>query len=323
MPAEVTPSMTLMTHMRRRTSIALILLAASGHAVHRTSSTALAPGLFVTGRAPRAPIRCVSATAATPSAFAALGVREELCAALDAAGVHKPNELQNFAIPAILGRESLILGAQTGSGKTLTYLVPTMQSIKDDESALAGRAKPKRPRAVVLVPTRELAMQVHSVAKQLSHHAKLSVEVVSGGVPDGAQRKKLERSVDLLVATPGRLLKLIEQGDLYLGDVRHVILDEVDTMFEAGFGADLDAVLKVTTRDLSADKRADVCGAVQHLAVGATHPQSALALYERWLGGARQLMLAGNHMVPPTLEQRFLTCNGPDAKVSAGWMSAG
>ena len=105
--------MTLMTHMRRRTSIALILLAASGHAVHLTSSMALAPGLFVTGRAPRAPIRCVSAPAATHSAFAALGVRAELCAALDAAGVHKPNELQNFAIPAILGRESLILGAQT------------------------------------------------------------------------------------------------------------------------------------------------------------------------------------------------------------------
>jgi hypothetical protein len=62
---------------------------------------------------------------------------------------------------------------------------------------------------------------------------------------------------------------------------------------------------------------------VQHLAVGATHPQSALALYERWLGGARQLMLAGNHMVPPTLEQRFLTCNGPDAKVSSGCLSAG
>ena len=263
-----------------------------------------------------APVTCAAAPdVATESQFAALGLHPELCAAVAGVGVSKPNALQQLAIPAVLGREDLIIGAQTGSGKTLTYLVPTMQIIKDDEAG--SRARPRRPRGIVLLPTRELALQVHGVAKALSHHAKLSVQVVHGGVPDGPQRKKLERPVDLLVATPGRLLKLMEGGALFLGDVRHVVLDEVDTMFEAGFGPELDAILKVTTRDLSADARADASSAVQHLAVGATHPESALELYDKWLRGARRLMIEGSHSVPPQLRQHFLTCNGPNAKVSA------
>ena len=257
-----------------------------------------------------------SALKCSTDGFTDLGVRSELCAALEAAGIREPNALQEMAIPAILGRENLVLGAQTGSGKTFTYLVPMMQSIKDDEDAGGGRSRARRPRAIVLVPTRELAVQVHGIAKGLSHFVKLSVDVVHGGVPDGPQRRRLERPLDVLVATPGRLLKLMEGGGLYLGDVRHVVLDEVDTMFEAGFGPDLDAVLTVTTRDLSADARADASSAVQHLAVGATHPASARALYNRWLAGARDLMLAGSHTVPPTLRQDFVVCNGPTAKVA-------
>ena len=251
------------------------------------------------------------------NAFGELGIGGPLCTALDAMGVHQPNLLQQTVIPAVLGRESLIIGSQTGSGKTLTYLAPIMQSIKADEEVI-GRAKPRRPRAVVLLPTRELALQIHGVAKMLSHHAKLSVEVVHGGVPEGPQRKKMSRPVDLLVATPGRLLKLMDAGAVYLGDVRYVALDEVDTMFDAGFGAELDAVLGITTRDLSADSRATAAGAaVQHLAVGATHPEGTLALYDKWLQGVRRLMISGSHTLPSTLRQHFLTCNGPTAKVEA------
>ena len=104
----------------------------------------------------------------------------------------------------------------------------------------------------------------------------------------------------------------MESGGLYLGDVRHVVLDEVDTMFNAGFGPELDAVLKITTRDLRADPRAArasaaaSAGCVQHLAVGATHPEDARALYRKWLDAARSLMLDGSHALPPQLQQHFL-----------------
>uniref|UniRef100_A0A7S2BW37 RNA helicase n=1 Tax=Haptolina brevifila TaxID=156173 RepID=A0A7S2BW37_9EUKA len=254
----------------------------------------------------------------TANTFEALGVRAEIVEALAAAGVREPNVLQQEAIPAVLGRQSLVIGAQTGSGKTFTYLAPVMQSLKLDEDAGTGRARARRPRAIVLLPTRELALQVHDVAKAVSHRLKLRVGVIHGGVPDGPQRRRLEeRPLDLLVATPGRLLKLMEAGSLYLGDVRHVVLDEVDTMFEAGFGPELDRVLQITTRDLAADPRPDASGAVQHLAVGATHPESALVLYDKWLRSARRMLVKGSHTVPSTLRQEFLTCNGPTAKVSA------
>ena len=137
-------------------------------------------------------------------------------------------------------------------------------------------------------------------------------------MPDAPQLRRLAHfPVDLLVATPGCLVKLMEAGGLYLGDVRHVVLDEVDTMFDAGFGPELDAVLKITTRDLAADPRARGTGCVQHLAVGATHPEGARVLYQRWLGQARSLMVAGSHSLPPQLRQHFLTCNGPDTKMGA------
>lgn len=258
------------------------------------------------------------------ASFAELGLREETIAALRSLGVEKPNQLQTQAMPALGGRGDLIIGAQTGSGKTLTYLVPIMQTLKSDEEAAGSRARPKRPRALVLVPTRELALQVQEVGRTLGQELRLSVKVVHGGTPVAPQGRQLELPVDLLVATPGRLLQLLEKNMVYLGDVRHVIIDEVDTMFEAGFGEELDRLLAITTRDLSADIRAAADAAisrtaarVQHVAVGATHPAAALALYERRLGSAKRMMVRGTHSVPPQLVQNFITCKGSDGKVQA------
>lgn len=303
-----------MTPLRTTALLQALLLAAASFAPPRRVTTPARGALAPSGAGG---IACVASTAAATS-FEALGVRSEVVAALAAAGAHVPNALQEAAIPAVLGRESLVLGAQTGSGKTFTYLAPVMQSLKEDEDAGSSRARARRPRAVVLLPTRELAVQVHDVAKAISHQLKLRVGIVHGGVPDGPQRRRLqERPLDLLIATPGRLLSLMEANALYLGDVRHVVLDEVDTMFDAGFGPELDHVLGITTRDLSADPRPDQTGAVQHLAVGATHPVETLELYDKWLRGARRLFVEGSHTVPSTLRQHFLTCNGPTAKVTA------
>jgi len=147
---------------------------------------------------------------------------------------------------------------------------------------------------------------------------------VHGGTPFGPQGRQLDLPVDLLVATPGRLLQLLDRKMVYLGDVRHVIIDEVDTMFEAGFGDELERILSITSRDLSADPRASADAAiartaarVQHVAVGATHPPAAIALYQRRLSTAKQLMVKGTHSLPPQLIQRFITCKGADGKVQA------
>ncbi|EOD41633.1 helicase [Emiliania huxleyi CCMP1516] len=281
-------------------------------------SASFARPLRVAPPSPRASVRCSAAS------FAELGLRAETIDALDRLGVVAPNELQARAMPALAGRGDLIVGAQTGSGKTLTYLVPIMQTLKADEEAAGARAKPKRPRALVLVPTRELAVQVHEVGRTLGQSLRLSVKAVSGGTPVAPQARMLSLPVDVLVATPGRLLQLVDKGSLFLGDVRHVIVDEVDTMFEAGFGDELDKLLAITTRNLAADPRAAAAAAagraaarVQHVAVGATHPAAAVALYERRLSGAKQMMVGGVHTVPAQLEQRFVTCKGPDGKVAA------
>ena len=295
-----------------RTALLKALLASSA-AYQLHAPPALAPDA---ARRVASPPRCAAA-----SSFADIGIRGELCEALSEVGITEPNALQTRVIPALSGRADMVVGARTGSGKTLAYLLPVMQSLRSDEDRDGGRARPRRPRALVLLPTRELALQVREVARTLCRPLRVSVAAVHGGVPDGSQRRMLEQPVDVLVATPGRLLQHLERGHVFLGDVRHVVIDEVDTMFDAGFGAELEKLLQITTRDLSEDPRAAAAAAdgarVQHIAVGATHPQAARALYARRLQSAKQLMLDDMHTAPPTLRQEFITCTGADGKVRA------
>jgi len=140
--------------------------------------------------------------------------------------------------------QSITFAAATGSGKTLAYLLPIIQSLKSQEllSTTTVR-KNKRPRALILAPTRELASQIFSILKSLSHTVKLSTESLIGGEDFGKQRKRLDRPIDVLVATPGRLVKHWEEGKVFLGSVRFVVIDEVDTMLEAGFQGDVGGIL--------------------------------------------------------------------------------
>jgi superfamily II DNA/RNA helicase len=140
-----------------------------------------------------------------------------------------------------------------GSGKTLAYLLPIIQSLRAQElmtlsttnsttamEALSRLRRPRRPRAIILAPTRELARQILSVLKSISHVCKISSELLVGGDDYGSQRKRMEsRAVDILVATPGRLVKHRDAGDIFLGSVRHVVIDEFDTMLEQGFQSDI------------------------------------------------------------------------------------
>jgi superfamily II DNA/RNA helicase len=168
--------------------------------------------------------------------FAALGVASDFAAALADQGISEPFPIQALTIPDVLAGADVCGKAQTGSGKTLAFGLPLLQQ--------AERAEPGRPRALILVPTRELAVQVHRVLAPLAHLRDLRIRALYGGTAMEPQIKALHKGVDVVVATPGRLIDLGDRGDLSVGDVRVVVLDEADRMADMGFMPQVQWVLR-------------------------------------------------------------------------------
>ncbi|GLJ40625.1 hypothetical protein SUGI_0838570 [Cryptomeria japonica] len=175
----------------------------------------------------------------TVSSFGEMGLSEEIMRAVQELSISVPTEVQCLGIPAILNGKSIVLASHTGSGKTLAYMLPLVQLLRKDESKVGMQTKPKRPRAVILCPTRELSEQVFQVAKSISHHARFRLTMISGGGRMKPQEDALSYPLEMLVGTPGRLLEHINQGNMFYGDIKYVVLDEADTMFDRGFGPDL------------------------------------------------------------------------------------
>ena len=159
--------------------------------------------------------------------FGALGVPDDLTARLVAAGINEPFAIQAAVIPDALAGRDVTGRAPTGSGKTLAFGIPLVTNLQP--------AQRKRPTALVLAPTRELAEQIASELRPLARARRHEVVSVYGGVGYGAQRKALDAAVDLIVACPGRLEDLISMGALALDDVRHIVIDEADRMADMGF----------------------------------------------------------------------------------------
>jgi ATP-dependent RNA helicase RhlE len=153
-------------------------------------------------------------------------------------GYTQPTPIQAQAIPAVLKGGDLLAGAQTGTGKTAGFTLPMLQRLNGGK-----RPAPRHVRALVLAPTRELAAQVNESVVTYGKYLKLSSEVVFGGVNINPQIQKLSRGVDILVATPGRLLDLMQQGALNLSAVEILVLDEADRMLDMGFIRDIRKVL--------------------------------------------------------------------------------
>jgi ATP-dependent RNA helicase RhlE len=176
------------------------------------------------------------------TSFAELGLCEPLLRALAHEGYSTPTPIQAQAIPALLTGRDLLGIAQTGTGKTAAFALPVLQRLA------ARRPEPgkKRPiRALVLSPTRELAAQIAERASAYGNGMDLWVEVIFGGVNPRPQAEKLQRGVDMLVATPGRLLDLIGQGFVDLSRVEYFVLDEADRMLDMGFFPDVRRVLRM------------------------------------------------------------------------------
>jgi ATP-dependent RNA helicase RhlE len=177
--------------------------------------------------------------------FSLLGLSPALCAAAGAAGFKEPTPVQNQAIAAVLQGQDVLACAQTGSGKTAAFALPLLQRALDDALEGRGAAGERRAHTLVVVPTRELAVQVGEVFKGLAQTLPLplKITVVFGGVSINPQMMGLRRGTDIVVATPGRLLDLVDHNALELGAVRTLVLDEADRMLDAGFSEELQSVV--------------------------------------------------------------------------------
>ncbi len=166
--------------------------------------------------------------------FASLGLAPPLLQALDGLGYRTPTPVQTQAIPAVLAGRDLMAAAQTGTGKTAGFALPLLQRLGEGERAASNAV-----RALILVPTRELAEQVHASCRQYGAHLPVSTYAVYGGVGINPQMMRLRRGVDLLVATPGRLLDLFRQNAVKFKQVETLVLDEADRMLDLGFAQEL------------------------------------------------------------------------------------
>jgi hypothetical protein len=173
--------------------------------------------------------------------FSTLGLRPELLKALKPQDYPAPTPIQTLAIPAVLQGADVQASAQTGSGKTAAYVLPVLELIMQQP-----RITPRRVHTLVLVPTRELAVQVGDTLRSLAVHLPaLKITVVFGGVSINPQMMGLRGSADVIVATPGRLLDLIDKNALSLSAVQTLVLDEADKLLDMGFQDELQAILKL------------------------------------------------------------------------------
>ena len=179
-------------------------------------------------------------TVADDNQFAALGIAPRMVQRLARDGITSPFPIQAATIPDALAGKDVLGRGQTGSGKTLGFGLPTLMRLA------GGHTESRRPRGVVLVPTRELAMQVHDALEPLAHVMNVSLKLIAGGLPYPKQIESLRRGVDLLIATPGRLIDLCEQGAADLGAVEIAVLDEADHMCDMGFMPAVTTLLDMT-----------------------------------------------------------------------------
>jgi len=174
--------------------------------------------------------------------FSALGLSEEIVRAVTERGYTEPTPIQAQAIPAILSGGDLLAGAQTGTGKTAGFTLPILHRLSD--KSVKGPSSGRPPvRALILTPTRELAAQVEESVREYGKYLKLSSMVMFGGVGINPQITRLKSRVDILVATPGRLLDHVQQGTLDLSKVEILVLDEADRMLDMGFIRDIKKIL--------------------------------------------------------------------------------
>ncbi|HEX2017398.1 MAG TPA: DEAD/DEAH box helicase [Aurantimonas sp.] len=171
--------------------------------------------------------------------FSELGLSAKVLAAVEASGYSDPTPIQEQAIPHALQRRDILGIAQTGTGKTASFVLPMLTLLEK------GRARARMPRTLIIEPTRELAAQVEESFTRYGRDQKINVALLIGGMSFGDQDKKIDRGVDVLIATPGRLLDHFERGKLLMNSVEILVIDEADRMLDMGFIPDIERICKL------------------------------------------------------------------------------
>ena len=219
--------------------------------------------------------------------FESLGLRAELLSAIESQGFTIPTPIQSQAIPVIFAGGDLLAGAQTGTGKTAAFALPIVQKLSEN----TPQKKRRRPRALVLVPTRELAAQVSEQMQTYGRRLSLRSTMIYGGVNIQAQIERLQRGVDIVVATPGRLLDHAARGTIKLSNIEFLVLDEADRMLDLGFIDDIKAVAEYLPA-----KR-------QTLLFSATYSQSIKQLADQLLNQPKRIEVARRSITADEVSQ--------------------
>ncbi|MET0545397.1 MAG: DEAD/DEAH box helicase [Caulobacterales bacterium] len=233
--------------------------------------------------------------------FKDLGLSAELLAAIEESGYTTPTPIQEQAIPVALQGRDVLGIAQTGTGKTAGFVLPMIEMLSQ------GRARARMPRSLILEPTRELAAQVAEQFAKYGKNHRLTTALLIGGVSFGDQDDLLRRGVDVLIATPGRLLDQFERGKILMSGVQLMVVDEADRMLDMGFIPDIERIFKMTpfTR--------------QTLFFSATMPPEIQRLTEQFLHNPEKIEVARPATAATTITQRLynLGTNAPEAKRAA------
>jgi len=231
--------------------------------------------------------------------FASLGLSAPIVRAVTERGYTQPTPIQAQAIPAVLSGGDLLAGAQTGTGKTAGFTLPILQRLTD-RAAKRGATTGRQPiRALVLTPTRELAAQVEESVREYSKYLQLSSTVVFGGVSINPQIARFKKTVDILVATPGRLLDHVQQKTVDLSQVEILVLDEADRMLDMGFVRDIKKVLALLPKKIGDMPR-------QNLLFSATFSDEIKALADSLLNNPALIEVARRNATAELVTQKVM-----------------
>ena len=228
--------------------------------------------------------------------FKDLGLSDELLRAIADAGYETPTPIQEQAVPYVLMNRDVLGCAQTGTGKTASFVLPMLDILS------AGRARARMPRSLILEPTRELAAQVSENFKTYGKYQKLSMALLIGGVSFDDQEKALDRGVDVLIATPGRLLDHYERGRILMSDVKILVIDEADRMLDMGFIPDVERIVKLLPRIR------------QTLMFSATMPREIRGLAEKFLMNPKEISVSPPATTAETVDQALVIIDPRDKR---------